>query len=270
MMKYAVMTFMYSGWTSGEDGSHEELIKIIGDSGATGIEAFANHFFDDDALVKLYNREMKNAAVSMPVMDLLANLAADDKTERAAEYDKMLKGIDICDALGTEIVHVAGCGLIGDTTPSDGRKLIAEGLMEFVDDIEKRGMTLAIEDFDPSPDLICSAADCIEILELTGNRCKFVFDTGNFEASGEHAEDNFEKLIDVTCHFHFKDLAPNNSERGYSGTHFGTGMVKNREIAGKILDCGYNGWVALESVVQYPNGPVDTIPKDMKALKSMF
>ena len=41
MNKYAVMTFMYSGWCDGEDGSHEKLIKIIADSGATGIEAFA-------------------------------------------------------------------------------------------------------------------------------------------------------------------------------------------------------------------------------------
>ena len=270
MVKYAVMTFMYSGWTDGDDGSHEKLIKIIGDAGATGIEAFANHFFDNDALVKLYISEMKNAGVSMPVMDLLANLAATDKSERVEEYDKMRKGIDICDALGAEIVHVAGCRLTGDTTPGDGRKLIAEGLMEFVDDIEKRGMTLAVEDFDPSPTLICSAADCLEIIGLTDNRCKFVFDTGNFEAVGEHAEDNFDKMIDVTCHFHFKDFAPNDSERGYGGTHFGTGMVKNSVVAKKIVDSAYNGWVALESVTQYPNGPVDTIPKDLEVLKSMF
>jgi len=142
--------------------------------------------------------------------------------------------------------------------------------MEFVDDIEKRGMVLAIEDFDPSPTLICSAADCMEILELTGNRAKFVLDTGNFEAVKEHAEDNFDKMIDVTCHFHFKDFAPDDSERGYGGTHFGTGMVKNREVAGKILESGYTGWVALESVAQYPNGPVDTIPKDMAMMMSMF
>lgn len=269
-MKYAVMTFMYSGWCDGEDGSHEKLIKIIADSGATGIEAFANHFFRNEDLVKLYQREMMDAGVGMPVMDLLANLAASDTAERRIEYDKMRMGIDICDALDTEVVHVAGCKLVGDTTPADGRKLIAEGLMEFVDDIEKRGMILAIEDFDPSPTLICSAADCMEILELTDNRAKFVFDTGNFEAVGEHAEDNFDEMIDTTCHFHFKDFAPDDSERGYSGTHFGTGMVKNREVAGKILESGYTGWVALESVKQFPSGPVETIPKDMDAMISMF
>jgi len=270
MNKYAVMTFMYNGWVNSEDGSHEKLIQILGESEAEGIEAFCNIFMGNDELVKLYQKEMGACGLKMPVMDLISNLACADKAQRDDAYDKMRMGIDICDALDTEIIHVAGCSLVEGVTPEDGKKLIAEGLSEFVDDIEKRGMILAIEDFDPSPTLICSAADCLDILKQTGDRTKFVFDTGNFEAAGEHAEDNFAKLIDRTCHFHFKDFEFDDSPKGYHGTYFGQGKIKNRKIAELIKKSNYSGWVALESYLQDGNGPCETISKEVKIMKSMF
>ena len=270
MVRYAVMTFMYGPWANGEEGSHEELIRILADAGADGMEAFCNPFMGNDELLKLYQSGLKSAGIKMPVMDLIANLACKEKAAREEAYEAMRQGIDICDALDTEIVHLAGCRLVDDTAPEEGRKLIAEGLMDFVDDVEGRGMTLAFEDFDPSPTLICSADDCLDILKQTKGRVGFVFDTGNFEAVDEHAEDNFEKFIGSTCHFHFKDFAPNDDSTGYHGTHFGQGMVKNSEIAQSIRKANYDGWVALESYPQDGNGPRETVAKELAVLKAMF
>lgn len=270
MIKFTVMTFMYNGWVNSENGSHEELIQILGESGADGVEAFANHFMGNDDLVKLYQKEMPNFGLKMPVMDVLANLACRDKKMRDQEYEKMRMGIDICDAMGSEIVHLAGCRLCEGVTPADGRKLIAEGMLHFIDDIEARGMTLAMENFNPSPRLICSASDCIDILNQTGNRVKFVFDTGNFEAVGEHAEDNFEQMFERICLFHFKDFIADDATNSCKGAHFGQGRIKNREIAQEIIAHNYSGWVALESYLQGDNGPRETIAKELSVLKSMF
>ena len=271
MIKFAVMTFMYNNWINNCGGSHEELIQILGEAGADGIEAFCNTFMDNNKLLRLYQKEMANTGLSMPVMDLIANLACKEKSARQDAYEKMRKGIDICDAFGSEIVHVAGCKMVEGMPPEDGRKLIAEGLMDFVDDVENRGMILAFEDFNPSPDLICSAADCLEIIKLTGGRVKFVFDTGNFEAAGEHAENNFAKLIDYTCHFHFKDFKKGvDLNIQQPGTHFGQGVVKNREIVQMTKDYGYSGWVALESYLQGNSGPRETVSTEIEVLKSWF
>lgn len=271
MIKFAVMTFMYDAWANGPAGSHEELIRMVGESGADGIEAFCNPFMGNPGYLKLYQRELQNAGLKMPVMDLIANLACADKALRAEAYEAMRRGIDVCEALNVEVVHVAGCMLSEGQTPGDGRKWIAEGLTAFVDDVEKRGMILAIEDFDPAPKLICSAADCLEILDRTGGRVKFVFDTGNFEAAGEHAEDNFERLIGRTCHFHFKDFeATQDPSRLFCGAPFGQGRIKNREIAALINKSGYSGWVALESYPQKGNGPRETVAKELRTLKGMF
>ncbi len=270
MIKYAVMTFMYNGWLNSDKGSHEELIDILAESGADGIEAFCNQFTGNDELVRLYQKRMNDTGLTMPVMDLIANLAAPVGPQRDEAYEIMRRGIDLCESFHAEIVHLAGCRLVLETPPETGRKLIAEGLMDFVDDVEKRGMTLAFEDFDPSPDLICSSEDCLDIIRQTKNRVKFVFDTGNFEASGEHAEDNFAKFVEHTCHFHFKDFQANDSPKGYCGAQFGKGMIKNREIARMIKESGYSGWVALESYLQGENGPRETVPAELNALKSLF
>ena len=270
MIKFAVMTFMYNAWVNGENGSHEELIKILGESSADGMEAFCNIFMGNDELMKLYQKELNSNQVKMPVMDLMVNLACADKKERSDAYETMRMGIDICDALNSEVVHIAGCKSIDGICPTDGRKWIAEGLSDFVGDVEKRGMTLAFEDFNPSPELICSSADCLDILKLTDSRIKFVFDTGNFEASGEHAEDCFDELIKYTCHFHFKDFKAEKDPKACSGTHFGQGKIKNREIAQAIKKSNYSGWVALESYLQDDNGPRETIQKELSALESLF
>lgn len=270
MITYAVMTFMYARWVTSDGGSHEELIRILGDSGADGIEAFANHFIGNDDLVELYQKKMADRNLTMPVMDLIANLASSEQKQRDDAYETMRRGIDICATFGTEIVHLAGCKLSESQPPEDGRKWVVEGLMDFVDDVEQRGMTLAFENFPGSPTLMVAAPDCLDILDQTGNRAKFVFDTGNFEAVGEHAEDNFEKLIDHTCHFHFKDFRAEDDPTVLRGAYFGQGRIRNREIAQAVRQSGYSGWVALESYLQDGNGPQETVAKELGLLKSMF
>ena len=269
-IKYAVMTFMYGRWVASDAGSHEELIRIVAEAGAEGIEAFANHFFGNDELPRLYRREMNGAGLTMPVMDLIANLASPEKAQRSEAYEAMRKGIDVCDGFDTEIVHLAGCRLADGQDPGDGRKRVMEGLMDFVDDVDRRGMVLAFEDFPSCAALMVGGEDCLEILTQSDERIKFVFDTGNFELAGEHAEDNFEKLIEHTCHFHFKDFRDDGDPRSLHGAHFGQGRIRNQEIAQAIVRNGYSGWVALESYLQGENGPRETIAQELAVLKSMF
>lgn len=270
MLQFAVMTFMYKGWADSEQGSHELLLECIAQAGADGVEAFCNHFFENKELQKLYKNKMAALELKMPVMDLIANLAAPAGAEREAAYENMRQGIDICEYFGVEVLHLAGCRMQEQANAEEARKWIAEGILHFIDDIEKRGMQLAFENFDPAPGLICSAADCLEIIRLSGNRARFVFDTGNFQAVGEKAEDNFELLLPHCVHFHFKDFQAADNPRGYAGTHFGQGQIANREIAAKIVAAGYQGWLALESYPQNGNGPLETVAPELKTLKSYF
>lgn len=267
-MRFVVMTFMYRHWADGNEGSHEELLRIISDAGADGIEAFTNHFIDNKSLIKLYQQQLDINNLAMPVMEVIANLSCTDKRQREEAYEIMRRGIDVCDIFNVETIHLAGCHLPDGMLPADGRKWIAEGISDFTDDIEKRGMKLAFENYDPSPELICSAADCLDILQQADPRTGFIFDTGNFIAVNERAEVNFEKLFPYIVHIHCKDFSVDENNNP-TGTQFGSGVINNYEIIRMLKERGYKGWLALESYL-IGRAPKEIIPNELSILKSLY
>jgi len=269
-MKYAVMTFMYRGHIDRGDITHEELVQLLADAGAQGIEAFDRDFLSDPALITRYQAAMGDAGICMPVIDVMVNLVYTSASERQERVDALRRGLDLCGEMGSEIAHVAGSKLDGTVAPADGRKMMAELLAEQADYAAARGLVLAIEDFDPSPDLVCRAADCVEIMQASGEVVKLVFDTGNFQAVGERADEELDSVYERICHCHFKDFASADSAKGYSGTVFGTGMIPNRSVAEDLMRRGYDGWVALESYPQNGAGPRETVPAELATLKAMF
>jgi len=270
MMNFAVMTFMYRGHINRGEISHEALVQLIADTGIQGIEAFDRDFLDEPALVKRYQVAMADAGVTMPVIDVMVNLTYSSAAERRERADALCRGLDLCAEMEARIAHVAGSKLSENISPGDGRKMMVELFTSHAEYAAQRGLTLAIENFDPSPTLVCSAADCLEIMQGTGDVVKFVFDTGNFQAVGERADEVLDQVYDRICHCHFKDFADNDSERGYGGTVFGTGMIPNQAVAKELVRRGYDGWIALESYPQNGAGPQATIPAEFATLAQLF
>lgn len=271
MPKYAVMTFMFSPWWHEGRMSHETMLAGFAAAGAQGIEPFHRDFTDDPALLPRYKRILDDNGLTAPVVDVICNLVYANQEQRRQGIDDLKRGLDVCKGFGTEIAHVAGHTLVDGVSPADGRQMIADGLLSVADDARAAGITLAIEDFDPSPKLVCSAADCMEIMRLSGDVVKFVFDTGNFMAVGERADQVFDQVADRICHCHFKDFVADASmASGYRGADFGAGDVPNAVIASKLNALGYDGWVALETRAHPELDPVSLVRQDLALLKSWF
>jgi len=247
------------------------MLKGFAAAGAQGVEPFHRDFVEDPGLLKRYNRLLADNNMKVAAVDVMCNLVYADNTQKQQDRDELRRGLEICAKLHADVAHVAGHGLRGGVTPADGRKMIAEGLLETADFAKQHGLTLAIEDFDPSPDLVCSARDCLEILRLSGDVVKLVFDTGNFAAVNERADLVFAALADRICHCHFKDFAVSSSDpRGYSSCDLGQGMIPNKAVAGMLAARGYNGWIALETRGRDNLSPVAAIQRELPLLKSWF
>jgi sugar phosphate isomerase/epimerase len=270
MIRFAVMTFMYRGHIARGDLSHEELLDLLAAAGADGIEVFDRDFLGDPGLVKRYRRSVAETGLRVPVIAVMVDLPWTSPGERRETADALRRGLDLCAEFEAEIAHVAGSRLPAGMAPAEARRRMAELLAEHGDYAAERGLVLAIENFDPAPDLVCRAEDCLEIMKLSGDVVGCVFDTGNFQAVGQRADEQLDLLYDRICHCHFKDFAPNDSERGFGGTVFGTGMIPNREVAAELLRRGYSGWVALESYPQAGAGPRETAPPELATLKEML
>lgn len=266
MIRIAVMTFMYRGLLDKGDITHAELLDLCAASGARGIEAFHRDFIDKPSLVPEYRKLMADRNLTMPVIDLIVNLVYADAAAKQKGIDELRRGLDLCAELGTEIAHVAGHSPVAGVPLDDARNMIADTLAEHAPMAKARGIIFGIEDFDPSPTLVCSKADCLAILNRARGAVKLVFDTGNFMAAGERADDNLADMYQHICHFHFKDYGRDPANPGKRKAFpLGQGETPNAVVAAEVVRRGYHGWAALESLAGVP--PRQAIPEDMATLK---
>ena len=268
MPKFAVMTFMFRPWWRDGRVTHEALLAGFAAAGAQGVEPFHRDFVEEPDLLPRYRRALADAGLRVAAVDVMCNLVYADAAQRQQGRDELRRGLDICRELGADIAHVAGHRLVGDVTPADGRRMIAEGLAEVAESTHRDGMVLAIEDFDPSPTLICSAEDCLEVMRLSGGVVKLVFDTGNFLAVGERADEQFDRLAEHICHCHFKDFTLADGTR--RGCDLGTGVVPNAVVARQLRRRGFAGWVALETRGRADVAPNEAVARELPLLMSWF
>jgi len=270
MPKFAVMTFMFGGWWRDGRLTHSEMLKHFAAAGVEGIEPFHRDFVDNRELLQLYRAMPSDYGMTVAAVDVMCNLVYSNAAERQEGLDDMRRGLDVCAKLDTDIIHVAGHRLREGVSPEDGRKMIADGLMEAVSFADEQGMTVAIEDFNPAPDLICSAEDCLDLLKLTGDKVQFVFDTGNFLAVEEESDTVIDQFAGRICHCHFKDYERMPDPPGYRSADLGAGVIPNQAVAKKLVQQGYDGWVALETRSRNDMCPTEAVRTELPLLKSWF
>lgn len=108
-------------------------------------------------------------------------------------------------------------------------------------------------------------------MQHSGDKVKCFFDTGNFEAVNEKADQNFALLADPICHCHLKDFAANAGAFSvYSGCNLGEGIVPNVDSARFLQEYGFDPWVALETIERQDVNPIGWVARELPLLKSWF
>ena len=275
MIQFCVMTSF--GWW--EDGIHKphDLFAILAAHGARGVEVFDGDFYNDPAFARDFPRWITEHNLRLVAVDVICNLVHKGAPDRRRAQDELRRGLDICAEHGASVAHCAGSHLVEGVTPADGRKMIADLLGEAYDTYTlKHGVVLAFENYGLSPDLICRKVDCLDVLERSGGRVKMVFDTGNFLAVGERAEDNLADCYDRIEMCHFKDWtsatrpATATSKAFFENSRLGEGVIHNAEVAGMLLERGYDGWVSLESC-RHNGETIDaTLARELSLLRRWF
>ncbi|MFH0962608.1 MAG: sugar phosphate isomerase/epimerase family protein [Planctomycetota bacterium] len=276
-MRYAVMTFMFAPWWKDGRITHEALIEELAREGVQGIEPFHPLFAEEPGLIARYARALDATGLGVAAVDVICDLVYSSPQEKARGREELARGLDVCVALGARVALVAGHMPKKGVTLEDARKMISEGLSERADFAKARGITLAIEDFGLTPELMCKAADCLKVMGRADGRIRFVFDTGNFEFAGERADESFDALWERICHVHFKDWRPVEDRRAgdggilehLCGCPLGEGIVPNAEIARRLLEKGYDGWVSLEATA-VAETPAATVRRDLAVLRGWF
>lgn len=285
-VKFSVMTSPFEEWRKTEKCGHGRVAKILKNCGGQGLEVFANWFFTpsgepDKAEISYFRAISDTLELPIVAVDIICDLVASKSNPIEPELKKLESGIVVASKLGARIALVVGHGsnTRNLVEPEKGRKMIAEGLMKKICLAKGFGITLTIEDFGYTPELLCKAEDLLQVINLCNSEVKLTFDTGNFAFAGEGPISAFDQLAPHIVHVHFKDWAavPENTLgaiktlNGASviGCPMGEGLIPNAAVAKLLVQQGYNGWVSLESPLQ-SGDPKVVAGHDLPFLKYYF
>ena len=272
MIHISVMTSF--GWWNDGILDTPALFDRLAAHGADGVEVCDADFYGNPDFARNFSAWLAAADLRLIAVDVICNLVHQGPQDRQRARGELRRGLDICVANGAAIAHCAGSQLIAGISPTDGRKMIADLLAEVYEEYTlKFGLTLAIENYGLAPDLICRKADCLEVLARTDNRVKMVFDTGNFFAVNERAEDNLDDCYDQIAMCHFKDWTPasrpptDTAGAFFENSRLGEGIIANAAIANRLLERGYDGWVSLESCMHSGETVDQTLKRELGLLR---
>lgn len=115
-------------------------------------------------------------------------------------------------------------------------------IADFAARVTAKGYKILIEDYDGERSITSNEARLDSLFAISED-LGLVFDTGNFQFSGEDAMEEFEHFRDKIGHVHLKDRASLTDLRCVPA---GTGCIPIVEIIQKLKEDNYTGWLTVE------------------------
>ena len=133
-------------------------------------------------------------------------------------------------------------GLMPEGSTAADRDAARQRIAAFAKRVTDKGFCIMVEDFD-NPRSLCYNMAGLDSLFTLAPTLGHVFDTGNYLFAGDDALVAYGQFRDRIGHVHLKDrTAPDNMRCVPAGS----GCIPIREIVGKLVASGYDGWLTVE------------------------
>jgi sugar phosphate isomerase/epimerase len=243
-------------WTIGKrtNPASLELAKKIGLDGVQvdfGRTENTLPLFDTDLQKVFLDAEKKNdIQIASLAMGVLNNIPY--KSDPRAEQ-WVSDGIDVCKALGVNVVLLAFFGNGDLKNDKIGTDAVVERLKKVAPKAEKAGVYLAIESW-------LSADEHLDIIERVGSEnIKVYYDVANSNKAGYDIYKEIRQLGKHICEFHAKDY----------DDLYGKGSIDFVKVREAMDDIGYRGWFVMEGT-KMPLGVEESCRYDAEYLRSIF
>ena len=164
--------------------------------------------------------------------------------------------IDACRALGCEVVLLAFFGKGDLKDDKKGTDEVIRRLKEVAPKAEKAGVTLGIESW-------LSGEEHMHIIDSVGSPAvKVYYDTANSNKMGYdiYSEIRWLGKKGQICEVHMKE----------NGALLGEGVVDFKKVRAAIEDCGYTGWMQIESAIPKGAKVIPSYKSNLNLLRSLF
>ncbi len=198
-------------------------------------------------LDEVLRQDIEIASLAMGVLNNIP-YKSDPRAERW-----VAEGIDVCKALGVNVVLLAFFGN-GDLRDDEkGKDVVVERLKRVAPKAEKAGVFLGVESW-------LSAEQHLEIIDRVGSPAvKVYYDVANSNMAGYDIYKEIRQLGKNICEFHAKDY----------DDLYGKGSIDFERVREAIDDIGYRGWLVMEGT-KMPLGVEESCRYDAEYLRGIF
>jgi L-ribulose-5-phosphate 3-epimerase len=243
-------------WTIGKtaDPASLEAAKRIGLDGVQvdfGRGEGTLPLFDADLqrrfLDEVLRQDMEIASLAMGVLNNIP-YKSDPRAEQWVD-----EGIDVCKALGVNVVLLAFFGNGDLRDDKKGTDVVVERLKRVAPKVEEAGVCLGIESW-------LSAEEHLEIIDRVGSPAvKVYYDVANSNMAGYDIYKEIRLLGKNICEFHAKDY----------DDLYGKGSIDFVRVREAMDDIGYRGWLVMEGT-KMPLGVEESCRYDAEYLRGIF
>lgn len=194
------------------------------------------------------------AGLSVSAVDSSEHLIAPSPSEAEQMVGRLRRMIGVAKAMRAEHLRVFMGDVPEGLTPVDAARSAAENIRMLVDDLERSGVTLAVElhnRFGPDPvppheDGATSSQVIMEALRHLPSRAVGVqWDWGNPYFEDEAPAETWQRIRTRLFYCHTKDIAPDASE-GFRYVAMGAGVIPIPDILTWLARDGFDGWLSFE------------------------
>ncbi len=239
-MKLGAIPILYFGPIARGQMTTGDWYAEAADIGLDGVElyeAFVGEW--SERSVAHQAEAIRKVGLEVSMYTTYCDFAPRDPALRAAQRERVLRGVPSACVAGTGIVRVVAGDWVAGQERDETLRLVAEGLRGCLDAAEEQGVVLAFEDH---PVIGTDPRDFLRILELVGeSRLKVNLDTSNPMEAGVTVLDLLPHVVSRVVHVHASDRAAD-----LSHVVTGTGVVPLAEVFRQLKSAGFAGFVSME------------------------
>ena len=225
------------------------------ENGAQGVELLDYFWRDRAAELPKVKRQIADAGLAMAVYSIGNDFFQPDRSVWEKQLVDLRAGVDVANALETNILRVFSGNAKPGYTLDDGLSWIVDGLAAGAEYAQTHGVTMALENHGLMAGRSDQVRNIIESVNSPALRANL--DTGNFLLVNQNPTDAARDLADLVALVHLKDFRrarPDETEHvykgldgvGFTGSVVGEGQVDLPKIVSILRGAGYAGWLSLE------------------------
>lgn len=273
-MKKSICHYSFHRLWGAENWTTEKLAERIKALGVEGIDFHAGLLGPSKDAPSKIQTALKKSGLILSGLSLSNDFCKDDAEEFRKQIDTIKEWLRVADRVKAPVSRIFG-GNVPDRSNAQAlykaQQKVLDGLGEVVQEAEKYGIVLALENHGGMP---CTGEEQVNIIEMIGSKfLRATIDVGNYMQGGQEGHVGTHIAAKYVAYVHFKDFRkkPDPSEPwgwGIEACIVGKGDVEHFLCLEALKKADYDGFIALE--YEGPDEEAIGVPESIKFMNEVM